>query len=40
MEVGVSLESVPVHRHIVDDGHPPSLRMHSADASNVLNSNS
>jgi len=34
--VGVSVGSVPVHRHI---GHPCSLRVHSADASNVLNSN-
>jgi len=39
MEVGVSLGSVPVHRHIVDPGHPCSLRMHSADASDVLNNN-
>jgi len=36
MEVGISLGSVPVHRHI---GHPCSLRMHSADTSDVLNSN-
>jgi len=39
MEVGVSLEPMPVHRHIVVPGHPCSLRMHSADASDVLNSN-
>jgi len=39
METGVSLGSVPVHRHIVDSGHPCSLRMHSADTSVVLNSN-
>jgi len=39
MEVGVSLGSVPVHRHIVDPGNPCALRMHCADASAVLNSN-
>jgi len=33
------LGSVFVHRHIVDRGHPCSLRMHSADALDVLNSN-
>jgi len=36
MEVGVSLGSVTVHKHI---GHPCSLRVHSADVSNVLKSN-
>jgi len=40
MEVGVSLGSVLVHTHIVHPGHPCSLRIHSADASDVLNSNS
>ena len=33
---GSKFRVVPVHRHI---GHPCSLHVHSADASNLLNSN-